>query len=508
MKKNSFIILLGILSLAGVSLLLIATSLWGANLDADSVFYLLMARLFENPHLNKDMLGMFLCHFPPLFPWVLSRWHVIGVDPLQGARLMNSALFGLNILLFGILTKKYTRSAWLGLSAALLMLSAPDVVDIHLKAMSEPLFIFFMLIWLLLFMEYLKNPRWPVLILSSMIAASAVMTRFAGVPMVATGLFGILFLNQGKGIINRCIHAAVFVFTPCLCLLLYTRLSYIEDSPLQRHFAFHPVDLVFFRDLAAKFCGWFLAPQMPVSSNEKALLFGIGIACCLSRLFFRKRANFSKLSILGAAFIGLYILCFVLAASFYDAGLLLSERLKCLERYLMPVHILFLMMICKGLSDLLYKNPSSLKRDIGKIIVTYFFLFYMAGSARCLAHQYYFGDEYTTDPCRASYSIWKVKSTPMGRPIYSNKLPVIYILGGKTSSMIPVVKNPFSWVKNDKYLSQLSQMHRDIQINKGLLVYFNEAWMNEYVEPIKALQERIPLRLIAQDKYASIFDVP
>ncbi|MBF0504798.1 MAG: hypothetical protein HQL14_06820, partial [Candidatus Omnitrophica bacterium] len=321
-------------------------------------------------------------------------------------------------------------------------------------------------------------------------------------------------------IINRCIHAAVFVFTPCLCLLLYARLSYIEDSPLQRHFAFHPVDWSFFRERSSEFCHWFIAPQTHIPLNEKMLLFGAGAAYCLIRLFFKRRANkidgdnpkggsFTQIFRLGALFICLYVFCLMIAASFYDAGLLPKENFKNLERYLTPAHIFFLMMLSGVISDFLHKNPTPLKSDIGKIIITYFFLFYMVGSARCLMRQYDFGDEYANNSCRFSYCIWKIKTMPERRPIYSNNFPAIYIWGGEISRVIPVVKNPFSLIKNDKYLSQLFQMQKDIHSHKGVLVYFKkQTIMGKFTESLNDLQKKVPLHLIAQDDYASIFDVP
>ena len=518
MRKYFFTILLGVLSLTGVCLLLLSTSKWGVNLNFDSIFYLIMARFFGNYHVNKDVVGI-LCLHPPLFPLVLSWWYFIGIDPHEGARWVNSILFGLNIVLIGIVTKKYTRSAWLGLYAALLMLSAPDILGIHLTAQSEPLFIFFMLIWLLLFLDYFKNSKLSTLILGSIIVALASMARYLGAPIIAAGVFVILFLKQERNFINKLVRAVLFASIPCLSLFFYARYSYVESSPFQIHFVFHPVNVSYFQAMASNFCAWFISSHLPVSANARIFLFTTGIVFCFIRLFFWCRANkipgadstktiFIKFSILGIAFISLYMACIIISASFYDTTQMNDPSGADLRRYLIPLHITGIIIFCGFMSNFFQERSSSFKKDIGRIIVAYFFLFYIIGSINCLMDQYFKGDKYISNPYRFSYIIRKVKTTPTEAPIYSNNFRAVYIWGGKISYFIPIPLNPFSLEKNDKYLYQLSQMMADLRKKKGILVYFNkDASLGRATESIQDLQDKIPLHLIARDGYASIFDV-
>lgn len=94
----------------------------------------------------------------------------------------------------------------------------------------------------------------------------------------------------------------------------------------------------------------------------------------------------------------------------------------------------------------------------------------------------------------------------MEQPIYSNDFQAVYILGDKSSFLIPCIENAYTLKKNNKYSNQLSQMTMDLQKKKGLLVYFNNH-VDKCVEPMKNLQKRMPLHLVIQDKYASVFDV-
>ncbi len=512
LRKNSFIILLSALSLTGICLLLLSTSKWGVNVELQSTYYLFMAHLFENYAANKELLGTFLCHFQPLYPLVLSWGHFTSTNPLEAARWFNSILFGFNISLIGIITNKFTRSACMGLSAALLMLSASDILEVHLNPLSEPLFIFFMLVWLLLFFNYLKGPKLYILIFGSIIVTLASLTRFAGIPLIVTGLFAILFLNQERNLINKLFHAVIFIFIPGLSLSLYARYSYRGNDSYQRHFAFHPVDFSYLQKTASVFCGWFLSSNMHASTNVKMFLFLIMTIFCFIQLFlwYRNRKIFKndpakiifvKFFVFITVFIYLYTSSLLLTASFLDADDLWREW----ERYLTPAHTVSLILFGGFISNF-FQKASSLKNDIGKIILSYFFLSYAVGSTIFLIHHYSSEKILTNDPLRFSYTIRKIKTMPMERPIYGNDFQAVYIWGEKSSFLIPCVENPYTLKKNNKYLNQLSQMTMDLQKNKGILVYFNNH-VDKCVEPMKNLQKRIPLHLVIQDQYASIFDV-
>ena len=512
LRKNSFIILLSALSLTGICLLLLSTSKWGVNVELEQTYYVFMAHLFENYAANKELLGTFLCHFQPLYPLVLFWGHFTGTNPLEVARWFNSILFGFNISLVGIITNKFTGSARTGLFAALLMLLASDVLEVHLNPLSEPLFIFFMLVWLLLFFNYLKDPKLYILIFGSIIVTLASLTRFAGIPLIATGLFAILFLNQERNLINKLFHAVIFISIPILSLFLYARYSYREYDSWQRHFAIHPVDFLYLQKTASIFCSWLFSSNIHASTNGKVFLFLAITIFCFIQLFLwhqnRKilkngpeRVIFIKFSVFIIVSIYLYLLSLFLAASFWDA----DDIWRDWERYLAPVHALGLI-IFGGFISNFFQKASSLKNDIGKIILSYFFLSYAVGSTLFLIHHYSSEKVLTNDPLRFSYIIRKIKTMPMEQPIYSNDFQAVYILGDKSSFLIPCIENAYTLKKNNKYSNQLSQMTMDLQKKKGLLVYFNNH-VDKCVEPMKNLQKRMPLHLVIQDKYASVFDV-
>ncbi len=89
---------------------------------------------------------------PPLYPSVLPLVGTSGVDPIVAARWVNALFFGANILLVGLLIKRYVgKRTGISLLGAMLILTSVDMLYIHSFAMSEPAFIFLGLLglWLI-----------------------------------------------------------------------------------------------------------------------------------------------------------------------------------------------------------------------------------------------------------------------------------------------------------------------------------------------------------------------
>jgi len=128
----------------GAATLLFSTR-WGIGLSPDSVVYIASARnLLSGKGLSvSSYTGKFspMTHYPPLFSAGLAGLGLIGIDPLDGARWLNALVFAANIILLGLVVYSYTRSFLYSVASSFLMMVSLPVVQIHLVAWSEPLFI-------------------------------------------------------------------------------------------------------------------------------------------------------------------------------------------------------------------------------------------------------------------------------------------------------------------------------------------------------------------------------
>jgi len=196
-------LLLVVLSLTGVGVILVATR-WGAALSDDSFFYIKPAR---------DLLAgspvTFNPHYTPLIPFLLALIGLSGVEPLDGIRYLNSACFGLNILMSGQIIRRASGSWGFGLAGGLLVLVSSVMVEVHSWAMSEALFITCLLACFLLLSIYFERGQMRWAVLAGVACGLAILTRYAGFGVLASGV-AFLVLNWKQPLARRVQPAAAF----------------------------------------------------------------------------------------------------------------------------------------------------------------------------------------------------------------------------------------------------------------------------------------------------------
>jgi hypothetical protein len=211
------------LALVGVGLELYATRT-GPAIRGDSVRYVMGARnLLAGNGFSRLSGGGELfpeTGFAPLLSFVLAGFGRAGIDMYQGIRILNAVLFGAAILLTGWLIRDATRSGWLGLLGSVLILTAPNVFRWHTWLMSEPLFIFLLLVALVALVIHLRSGRWLPLVVAGLAAGMAALARYVGVSLIPAGLVGILLWGQGSRK-ERAVRAAAFALMAGLPFLLW-----------------------------------------------------------------------------------------------------------------------------------------------------------------------------------------------------------------------------------------------------------------------------------------------
>lgn len=202
----SFLTLL-LIAITGTIFLLRATP-EGLGLSDDSIAYIAGARSLLAGHGYREAWLASngpVTHFPPGFSSVLAFVGLFGLDPLRGARLVNALLFGLNAGLLGILAWRMTPSLTAGFVLAGLFVMSSEMLQVHAVAMSEPLFLFFLLLSLWAFDLYFELPpssvgrgiagEWWWLAACGVFTGLAYLTRYSGLALVATFIVAICILR-------------------------------------------------------------------------------------------------------------------------------------------------------------------------------------------------------------------------------------------------------------------------------------------------------------------------
>jgi 4-amino-4-deoxy-L-arabinose transferase-like glycosyltransferase len=205
-------IALSILGLTAFGLILFLINKSGAGLSTDSIGYISAARNIASGHGFKCFDGVYYVLQPPLYPLLLTvPKFLFNIDPLVSAGFLNAVIFGCIVYLSGLLFHKHFVSFSLALLGVILTLVSHTMIAVSMMVYSEPLFILLILLFLYYINDYLEEGKLKTLIILSVAASLACMTRYIGVILAFTGAVGILFLRKDE-IKTKIQHLFIFGF--------------------------------------------------------------------------------------------------------------------------------------------------------------------------------------------------------------------------------------------------------------------------------------------------------
>ena len=194
-----FVLVIALATLAGF--FIHYSTPWGPWAFSDSTEYLeagrnvAAGRGFVVQRMYNRFVPLYLR--PPFYSFVLGMMVRFGIDPIDGSRWLNIALYSALILVVGISAYIFTHNSGLVLVLSLYLVMQPELVDAFASMMTEPIFITFTILQIVLLVVFSKkNDRW-VLLLSTTLAGMLWMTRYAGVAnVVILGVGIMLFCKQ------------------------------------------------------------------------------------------------------------------------------------------------------------------------------------------------------------------------------------------------------------------------------------------------------------------------
>ena len=107
-----------VLGLGGFGLVWLSTSTYGPGLSSDSIHYIYAAHSVMAGDGFLAFGGSPYVGWPPLFPSALAGLGKLGLDPLDGVRVLNAGVYGLTIYSAGHLLRTHLKSSWLAVAAA------------------------------------------------------------------------------------------------------------------------------------------------------------------------------------------------------------------------------------------------------------------------------------------------------------------------------------------------------------------------------------------------------
>jgi hypothetical protein len=332
------------------------TTVWGAGLISDSFQYAATARSlargngFSLPYGDGELIPM--TKYAPLFSILLAVFELVGVCAMLWARILNTILFGLNIVLVFLCTKKLTRSDVFSLLTSLLFTLSFVTVEVHSWALSEPLYICLSLLSFLMLQNFLEKPKWKWFLVAALTASFAFLTRYVGLSLVVS-IPIILLINQAR-IQRRLQDALLFGTITVLPTALWTLRGYILTQTLNdRTIGFHPLTLKNHVSAIDVLYGWFF-PTSFVQGMQKVLLILTALTLVVLIWFFRNSYKsifqdfdaVKKILLLHGIYTVLYGTMVVVSKTWIDPDIGLSDRI------LYPMFISMLILLVAGFSFL------------------------------------------------------------------------------------------------------------------------------------------------------------
>jgi hypothetical protein len=496
---------LSLLALLGAASIIGLTSLYGIGMANDSRSYIGLARYFLNGSgQGSFLLNFFIVHFPPLFPFTLSLCsRLSGLDPSQACRWLQACLFGFNILLAGLLLKRYARSALIPIAGACAVLISVPVFLSHASALSEPMFIFFMLLWLLFFMDYIEAPDNSSFILCTMALMAACLTRWVGVTLVLTSVAGI-FIFKKESVKTRCINAAVLMIASLLPLLFWmARNALVTGKAINRgQISFHPQALADY-NIFNKFT--FFNIHTAFFSGTEGLML-IAVMFCMGMALWSKRDKEGLADVPDRAVIFISVLfCFCLA---YYIVLILAmtfiDVFTSSSRLFLPLDMAWILLAALLLDILLASNK---KHKFLKLV------FIILCSFVAAANLFDAPQRILQGYCSAvgSDSIYddlkimaEVKKIPSDKRLYTNDSNALYFFA-KRDSLEFIPKYEKTTKPDSVYSIFMAKMKDDLRTHKAVLVYFDPLDPGQWLPSLNDIQQEIPLKAVAGDSNEAIY---
>lgn len=494
MKGEGMLLILTLFGITGAVLLWVNTQTWGIGVGYDSYFYLSAADNFTIGNglsrIDGDGTLIPLVHFPLVYPVILAATgSLVAGDTIIAARLIAMFFLGVNIILIGWLTYVYTNSMLAGLLGSGIALVSPFLLEIHLMAMSEPIFLTTILLTIHALAQWVQNGKLKLLTISGGLAGLTFLIRYAGTSTIALGVIVILIFGRFN-LSQRIRHAMHFGFVSMLITVPWLIRNWVLAGTFtNRTTAFHLPDSAKLMKGIYVASTWITPisnPGMLTTNNIAivrllfvlvAIVFGIIIWVMKLRRSSEKLDSDNRgihfVAIL-SIYMGIYILFIFVSLSFFDASTRLNNRI------LSPVYVVGIIMgfivIWRGYSVM----SSRIKLLV--ILIIPVLLISQANFDRyqqVLERMNTRGAGFTGRDWQTSETMNVVTSLPSELTIFTNESIAIYILTGQLTRPIPENFNPVKQEPNSTFDAQMEELMEVFRLGNGALVLFDSYYEHD-----------------------------
>ncbi len=484
-QEPGFLVLLALMSAAGVYLVLLVTR-HGAGLGSDSAVYIAAARNWLAGYglswVSAGMEASPVTLHGPLYSLVLAGLQVLSIDPLTGARVVNALSFGLEVFLIGYLMKRAVGSSSFSLLGSLLLLSMGEAIGIHSWAMSDPLYLALSLLGIALLSAFLEWRRWFFLAAAGLAVGLACLTRYVGLALAVASVV-VLLLDNRAGWRRRLSNAGLLLaLSVGLTVAWFARNLLLTGESGGRAFGWYP-------DTFSQAIGqglpiilnWFLPLQLVtwlVQRPAMLWLLAAGGLLVVGLLLWREvKAGPGGALRLVVLYLAFYLGFVVLTSLFFKPGSDVDERI------LFPAYICLLAILISALRRLWDYRNWLLRGAVvllcvvlvrNKIVYSYWIVHNLQQD----------GQRYASAAWRESPTIAEINSLSPSI-IYTDDIAAVYLLANRFSYTIPRRLDAVTNAPLPGYPEALQSMRDRIASGEAVLVLFQPGSLPPDMAPLE-----------------------
>ncbi len=471
----------------------------GPGLSPDTVSYFVAAEsvvrdgTFKAPVLEWAPVDSFrpLSHFPPGFPLAIALARTTGVPTLHAARLVIVASMAITTFMLSLLLLVVNGGAG-GFVTILAILVTPAIVQAHLFALSEPLFIALLATTLACTVLAPDRPT-PVGILAGL----ASLVRYAGLALVAAAM---LWTILRPGTLRHRLRRAVLAVLPTLILLggwIATR-AFRAGGSVRSVALYKDGFAATLWQGAGTLCRW-LAPGVD-SHRARAAIAGVALGACL----FVVNALWGRLSKMAAfggrqpdsmvarvlraslLFASTYVAVLVIARGLADPAIPFDDRL--LAPFIVVADVFLATVLAQW-----FRNCNAAQRAIAGGAI----LLWIIGSATVSARRIRFGLtdgwDYANKAYRGAGPLQWINRSGFGLDLFTNAPATIYFHANRLARELPGAADR----------STLLAFGDTLKARRGVVVLFNTPAAS-YVSGYRIVRV-LDMRLIASYPDGSVW---
>lgn len=456
-----------------------------------------------------------ITHFPPLFSISLAVFSAGELDIIPGARAFITVLYGLDVILLGLLVYQISRSMFFSLLAALILAFSDTFLKLYIFLMSEPLYLTWVLLAFVLLGLYYQGRKVKWLLLCGLTLGLSFLTRFAGVSLWGTIAVALIIFDSHWKKPYR------FPFRPFLTLLvsfllpviIWTAVNYFispraDDGLIgNRQLSWHPITVGDLYYTSKKLLTWaapdVIIKSLPVLGRLMSLLsimglviLGIWLLIGLRRVWKDRRSaepenNHTELALSLGLHIPTYIAFLFVSISLLDASIPLDDRM------FSPVLLAGIGLSAAGLAWL-WKQKNHLLpgkfaassavafRLFVSLLCIFFVLTGIQDSRAAVEDLSREGQGFAHRGMSQSPAIPAIRTLPNEMVIYSNRPTATLILANRPAYILLGRIDPVTLEERPNYQAELNEMRAAIIDGKAALVIFG--MINSSPEDIEEFQ--------------------